>query len=143
MSASQKKSSALLCPCDSKKYYDQCCGPFVSGNALPPTAEALMRSRYTAYTQANIRYIQETMRGNAAVGFDPEQALEWAQAAKWKRLKVLNGYPHESDKDRYYVEFTAYYIWDGKPQSFTEVSEFQKIADKWYYIDVKESDLLS
>jgi SEC-C motif-containing protein len=143
MSVLQQKNSALLCPCDSKKHYDLCCGRFVSGNALPQTAEALMRSRYTAYTQANIRYIEETMRGKAAVGFNPEEALQWAQLAKWKRLKVLNRYPHESDKDRYYVEFTAYYIWDGKPQSFTEVSEFQKINGKWYYVDAKESDLLT
>jgi uncharacterized protein YchJ len=27
----------------------RCCGPYIAGAELPPTAEALMRSRYTAY----------------------------------------------------------------------------------------------
>ena len=39
------------CPCGSQKQYEQCCGPFLDGRAIAPTAEALMRSRYTAYTK--------------------------------------------------------------------------------------------
>ncbi len=40
----------MLCPCGSNKPYTDCCARYVEGNKHAPTAEALMRSRYTAYT---------------------------------------------------------------------------------------------
>nr|WP_316226808.1 SEC-C metal-binding domain-containing protein [Bradyrhizobium sp. SZCCHNS3052] len=41
----------MQCPCGSGLPYDRCCGPYLDGDDQPPTAEALMRSRYTAYTR--------------------------------------------------------------------------------------------
>jgi SEC-C motif-containing protein len=43
-------TKTILCPCgsDNKKYTD-CCGRYLDGGEAAPTAEALMRSRYTAY----------------------------------------------------------------------------------------------
>lgn len=123
------------CACGSKKSYQKCCGPYISGEKTPDTAEALMRSRYTAYTEANIPYIEATARGPAAQSFDPEDALEWAKKAKWKRLKVLNSYPHPTNQNRAFVQFSAYYIYEGKPQELTETSEFERIDGRWYYVD--------
>ncbi|MCS5574781.1 MAG: SEC-C metal-binding domain-containing protein, partial [Pseudomonadales bacterium] len=40
-----------LCPCESGQIYDKCCGLFLAGMGFAPTAEALMRSRYTAYVE--------------------------------------------------------------------------------------------
>ena len=37
------------CPCGSGLDYGLCCGQYISGAKDAPTAEALMRSRYTAY----------------------------------------------------------------------------------------------
>ena len=37
-----------------------------------------MRSRYVAYSQARIEYIQATMRERALLGFDAQEAKEWA-----------------------------------------------------------------
>jgi SEC-C motif-containing protein len=48
-----------LCPCQSEKSYKDCCKPFVDEQALPQTPEQLMRSRYTAYSQAHIAYIKK------------------------------------------------------------------------------------
>ena len=42
-------SNSAACPCGGASYAS-CCGPYIAGDALPPTAEALMRSRYTAFT---------------------------------------------------------------------------------------------
>ena len=58
------------CPCGSKKNYADCCQPFIELKKIPETPEQLMRSRYTAYTQANMDYIVRTMRGKAAADFD-------------------------------------------------------------------------
>ena len=49
-----------LCPCGSNKSFDNCCGPYLSSAALPPSAEALMRSRYTAYTRMDDKYLLDT-----------------------------------------------------------------------------------
>ena len=34
----------MNCPCSSGQSYETCCGPFIKGEALPDTAEKLMRS---------------------------------------------------------------------------------------------------
>lgn len=93
-----------------------------------------MRSRYTAYTQANIPYIQATMRESALERFDPESAKTWALTARWKRLKVLATAPHESDPHQYYVTFEAFYIFKGKPQTLREKSVFRHRQGQWFYI---------
>lgn len=123
------------CPCGNKNNFSQCCGKYISGEMVPDTAETLMRSRYSAYTLANISYIQETMCEDAAVDFDPVSAQQWAKTIKWKRLKVLRTFPHDSDPNRYFVEFSAYYIASGRPQELHEISEFKRINGKWYYIN--------
>ena len=66
------------CSCGSNSTYLQCCGQFIDGLSLPITPEALMRSRYTAYTLADIAYIKKTMRGKATIGFDETEAGHWA-----------------------------------------------------------------
>lgn len=94
-----------------------------------------MRSRYTAYTQANISYIQSTMSGEAANGYDPVSAELWSKAVKWKSLKVKRAYPHSSQSTRAYVEFVANYKGNGRPQKIEECSEFEYRDGRWYYID--------
>lgn len=50
----------IFCPCQSGKFYTDCCQLFHLHQMIPDSAEKLMRSRYTAYTQVNIPYIAET-----------------------------------------------------------------------------------
>ena len=45
------------CPCDSGKEYKDCCKPVLSGESPAQTAEALMRSRYTAFAKGEVDYI--------------------------------------------------------------------------------------
>ena len=56
------------CNCGSGRPYDACCGPYLAGWEAPPTAEALMRSRFTAYARADADYILATSGGEAAAG---------------------------------------------------------------------------
>lgn len=123
------------CPCGSKNPYPQCCGLYIGGIHTPPTAEALMRSRYTAYTQANIPYIQATMRERAAAGYNPVEAARWASSAQWEKLRVISAFAHNTDPDRYYVKFVALYSVQGQPQEINETSEFRRIEGRWYYVD--------
>lgn len=60
--ALQEKRCPIMtpCPCVSGKEFDSCCGIYLSGLASAPTAEALMRSRYTAYTKNRYDYLLDT-----------------------------------------------------------------------------------
>lgn len=123
-----------LCPCGSSKNYSECCGLFIQGTSLPPTPEALMRSRYTAYSQANIGYIIKTMKGKASKYFNAVDALKWTRKCNWLGLTIISApQPNENDK-KGFVEFIAEYGLNGKKQSLHEISEFRYEKGVWYYI---------
>eukprot|EP00986_Skeletonema_menzelii_P005137 scaffold1812_cov153-Skeletonema_menzelii.AAC.3 len=48
------------CPCGSGKTHGQCCGPFLSGEKKCLTPSDVLRTRYTAFTWRNIKYIMDT-----------------------------------------------------------------------------------
>ena len=48
------------CPCGTGLTYGGCCGPFLKATAQPPTAERMMRSRYTAYVARHPGYLLAT-----------------------------------------------------------------------------------
>ena len=50
----------MSCACGNSPSLAKCCGPFIQGEAFPPTAEALMRARYTAYTLKEVDYVLDT-----------------------------------------------------------------------------------
>jgi len=128
----------IPCPCGTNKTYSECCDKFISGQMRPTTPEELMRSRYTAYTQANIDYIIQTMQGAALKGFDAESAQLWAKQVHWKRLKVIKS---RFGKSRGYVEFRAYYSLNNQAHIMHEISEFYFDHERWYYIGQKKRTL--
>jgi len=119
-----------LCPCGSLESYLDCCGAFISHQARPVTPEALMRSRYTAYTQANIDYIIETMKGPAAENFDPNESTSWAKEVSWLGLEVLGT---KIDNNQGWVEFIAHYSVNEKKSNIHEISFFELEHGKWFY----------
>jgi len=121
------------CPCGSNKEFDDCCNRYISEKLNAPMPEDLMRSRYSAYTQANILYIQKTMCGKAAKNYDENSALDWARNTEWLGLSVLKSEMQTSEIG--FVEFVARYKYNGINQQIHERSEFLKIKDKWYYVD--------
>ena len=58
------------CPCGSNRSYDECCAPLINGERQADTAEALMRSRYSAYVKQNIPYLGETLHPKHRHVFD-------------------------------------------------------------------------
>lgn len=94
-----------------------------------------MRSRYTAYTLADIAYIKKTMRGKAAIGFDEVAARHWASSVFWLSLAVLQARPHATDTHIGYAEFIAKYLDKNTIRSIHEISEFHQIDGAWFYTD--------
>lgn len=119
------------CACGSGLSYVDCCGRYIDGSLVAPSPEALMRSRYTAYTQAHITYISQTMQGPAARGFDADSAKQWAAHVRWLGLHVLKSNEYG---DKGAVEFIALFN-DGEQRQIHENSLFQKISGCWYYVD--------
>jgi len=126
-----------ICPCGSGKLFMKCCKPYLTGKAIPITAEALMCSRYTAYTRADIDYIQATMKGTAAEGFNAQDAKIWAQQVKWNGLQVMSTTDGGPDDNKGSVSFLANYTSHGEKQHLHENSLFEKTDGRWYYIGSK------
>ena len=120
------------CPCGLEKNYSDCCGAYIDGEKIPLTPEALMRSRYTAYTKANIDYIQRTMRGAAMKQFNADEATAWAKKVEWRRLDILDT---KTEGAKGFVEFLAYFYDNGKRHAIHELSEFHLDNGIWYYVD--------
>ena len=122
----------MLCACGSKKEYLQCCGIYITGQLIPQMPEQLMRSRYVAYTQANIEYIVATMGARALIDFDIKEALIWAKSVKWLKLEVIR--VDTLSENRGLVEFKAYYRYNNKKHCLHEISEFKHEDNHWYYV---------
>jgi SEC-C motif-containing protein len=125
----------MNCPCGNEKEFSQCCEPFLKGEATPDTAEKLMRSRYTAFTLADMEYVKRTLAPEARKGFDVASSKEAAKQAKWKGLKILSTKAGGPDDDEGIVEFTATYEHAGEGVEHHEVSEFRKEDGEWFFVD--------
>lgn len=89
-----------------------------------------MRSRYTAYTQRNLDYIEKTMKGEALKRFNRLDSEKDAQGIEWVKLDVLFS---EEDKGRGTVQFIATFRVAGQEHFMHEISSFEKMDGRWYY----------
>lgn len=124
------------CHCGSDKKFEICCQPFIQGTAKPPTAEALMRSRYTAFVLKDIGYIKKTTAPEQRKGFDEAGTRKWAETADWKGLQILKTEKGSEADKKGVVEFQVTYGENGKTLEHHEVSEFRKDdSGTWFFVD--------
>lgn len=124
------KQTQPPCPCGGPRAYDQCCAPYHAG-AAAPTAEALMRSRYCAYTMGLEGYLLATWHASTRPPLD----LSADKDTRWLGLDVRR---HESTgADSAIVEFVARYKIGGRAHRLHEVSRFVLEDGRWYYVDGK------
>ncbi len=124
-----------LCPCGSEIIYENCCGNYIEKNQAAPNPEALMRSRYSAYFLGKVDYIEKTMKGEPLRLFNPTDVAKWLIDVKWQGLKVIQ--QRLKSEKLGFVSFEARYLYQGKPESICEKSEFHKIDDRWFYVGGK------
>lgn len=122
------------CPCGSGTPYQNCCGPFHTGEAQAPTAEKLMRSRYSAFVKKEYDYLEETLDPQTALDFDHEGNRAWAERMDLNKLEILRS---EENGNKAVVEFKAYHREDGEERIHHEVSKFRKQAGVWYFREGK------
>lgn len=122
-------SVAMPCPCGLGADYAQCCGPLLAGRPAA-SAEALMRSRYSAYVRADEGYLLDTWHPATRPA-----SLDLAASPRptWLGLEVKR---HVEDGDRAVVEFVARFRHGGgKAQRMRETSRFVREDGRWYYVD--------
>ena len=124
------------CPCQSGESYSNCCEPFLTGAALPPTAEKLMRSRYTAFTLCDVGYIKKTLAPEAQRDFNSAATKKWAEEAEWRGLKILSTNKGTATDKKGTVEFIATYKQGDEVLDHHEVSQFRKTDNgQWLFVD--------
>ncbi|WP_314343230.1 YchJ family protein [Haemophilus parahaemolyticus] len=124
----------ILCPCQSGKSYTDCCQPFHLHQMIPDSAEKLMRSRYTAYTQVNIPYIVETTVPAQQALLDQPAMQLWGEETDWAGLEIITHQPFVS-KIHSWVEFKAFFNIENGIDAYHERSLFVLISGRWYFVD--------
>lgn len=118
------------CPCLSGDTYGACCGPLHRGERPAPTAEALMRSRYSAFAAGDAAYLRDTWHPRTRPGsldLDPDQT--------WRRLDILATRAGGPFDDAGEVEFVARFRTPARRGHLHEVSRFVRERGRWYYVD--------
>ena len=126
------------CPCGSDRPYTDCCQPYLTGTALAPTAEALMRSRYTAYHQGQADYLIATRHPTQRYPDQKTTILQSIANTIWLGLRVLAIDAGQAEDKQGLVEFIAYYtdpLTAPKPAQIHERSRFVRQKDRWFYVD--------
>ncbi|MBP8919437.1 MAG: zinc chelation protein SecC [Micropruina sp.] len=120
-------SGTSECPCGGGSYGD-CCAPFLRREAWPRTAEALMRSRYTAFAVGDAEHLLRTWHPRTR----PETlALD---DLDWVGLEVTERIDGAADDHMGIVGFTAHWRRGDRTGTLTERSAFVRRGGRWVYL---------
>jgi SEC-C motif domain protein len=125
-----RRGTGEACPCGSGAARGACCGPYLDGDVAAPTAEALMRSRYSAFIEGRREYLLWTWAEETrpeTLNLDPGQ--------RWLGLTIratsAGGVADEVGE----VEFVARSRVGGRGQRLHERSRFRRVNGLWVYVD--------
>ena len=121
------------CPCGSGLAYGACCGAFHAG-AAAPTAEALMRSRFSAFARRDAAYLMRTSHPSDRARARPGD-LRAAFAMEWTRLEVVGTARGGVDDAEGVVRFRAHWRQGEKTGVLEETSRFSRDHGEWVYRD--------
>ncbi len=96
-----------------------------------PTAEALMRSRFTAHVLQDARHLHRTYLESSRRPYD--ETKDAVDDVEWTRLVILAHEPGPRPETAF-VDFTAYYNVEGSEQALHEKSEFHRLDGQWLYV---------
>ncbi len=116
------------CPCGSALTYPACCGRWHAGpeHLQAPTAESLMRSRYSAYVREDAAYLLATWHPATR----PVEPLTFEPGLRWLGLEVRH---HTSAGDTATVTFVARSKLGGRAHRLVETSRFVREGGRWFY----------
>ncbi|MBI5493531.1 MAG: SEC-C domain-containing protein [Deltaproteobacteria bacterium] len=129
------------CPCSSGRAYADCCRPYHRDGVEPPTPEALMRSRYSAFALKQVEHLVRTLHPDNADSRRPVDVLKRELKKNCNRftypaLVVLDARDQDAARDAW-VRFRATVLDGSRDCSFTEESRFRRAHGGWRYLDGK------
>ncbi|MEY8875735.1 MAG: YchJ family protein [Leptothrix sp. (in: b-proteobacteria)] len=129
--ASADPHAAAPCPCGQPRALNACCGRFHAGplHLQAPDAQALMRSRYSAYVLDRLDYLLATWHPDTR----PARLEANEPGLRWLGLEVRS--QRVIDASHAEVEFVARSKFGGRAQRLHERSRFTLEAGQWFYVD--------
>ena len=118
------------CPCGSGAARAACCGRYLDGDAVAPTAEELMRSRYSAFVEGRREYLLRTWAGETR-----PDVLELDPGQRWLGLSIRATSAGGETDDVGEVEFVARSRVGGRGLRLHERSRFRRVDGQWFYVD--------
>lgn len=118
-----------LCPCGSAQNFSECCGPIIDG-APAPTAEALMRSRYSAFVKRKLDHVERTHAPEIRDDFNRAEAERLAKDCEWQGLEIRSA---TETGDTAEVDFVIHFRRDQKDMVQTELASFRRENGQWLY----------
>lgn len=120
------------CACGSGTAFADCCGPLLDG-APAPTAERLMRSRYTAHALKDYPYLHRTYLPTSTLPYTPGPTQ--VDGVTWTRLEIHQHEPGVRPNVSH-VDFSAYFTEAGQSGVMHEKSEFLFRDGTWIFARV-------
>ena len=135
------------CPCSSGLPYGECCGPLHAGAGSAgavnagavhagavhaPTAEALMRSRFSAFAVGDTDYLLDTWHPSTRPA-----SLDLDDDTRWIRLDIVSRTAGGPFDERGEVAFEARFRSRTSAERgvLREHSRFLRESGRWYYVD--------
>ena len=125
----------MPCICGLGESTETCCQPVIDGKKQAATAEALMRSRYTAYVVGAVDYLEESIHPDHRDGVDRASTKAWSENATWSGLEILATEAGGPNDEKGIVEFRAKFSMKGLAQEHHERAQFEKLKGRWYFVD--------
>ncbi len=123
------------CYCGRNTEFEKCCAPYIKRKINPPTAEDLMRARYSAYVTGDIDFIESTHSLERRDAVDVEETRKWSSESEWLGLEIVSTKKGGVNDNVGTVEFKATFNQNGITHIHHEISTFKKIEGKWYFDD--------
>lgn len=133
----QTLSKSSRCPCGSALKYIKCCGQYLRQGKHALTAEALMRSRYTAYVLRDEEYLLKSWHQSTR----PLKLELENETTEWLKLELLATHQGRQGDTQGTVEFIAYFKAHMQRQQLHEVSHFVREDNQWYYLDAEHNEI--
>ncbi|MET0866269.1 MAG: YchJ family metal-binding protein [Nakamurella sp.] len=120
------------CPCSSGLSYDKCCGPLHRDEIPAPTAERLMRSRYSAFVLLDEDYLLRTWHRSTRPASVPLD-----RRVQWLSLEIIGRTGGSVLVNRGTVEFRARWRRPGGATGVQhENSSFLRESGHWFYLGI-------
>lgn len=121
--------SARECPCGLPSPYGDCCGRLHRGDAQAPTAERLMRSRFSAFCVEDKAYLLRTWHPSTR-----PPRIDFDRALRWQHLEILRTSGGTGLDTGGTVHFRAHYVRRNRAGHMEEHSRFVTEAGIWLYV---------